>query len=149
MRVAIDTNVLAYAEGLGDATRCGQARQWLAKLPPASVIIPMQALGELQRVLVAKARVSATDARAAVLGWADAFDVVDARWTTMQAALDLCVDHQLVIWDALILATAADARCRLLLTEDMQHGFTWRGVTLVNPFVAPAHPLLAQAASDA
>ncbi len=30
-------------------------------------------------------------------------------------------------------ARAAD--CTLLLTEDMQDGFTWRGVTVRNPFV--------------
>jgi predicted nucleic acid-binding protein len=52
----------------------------------------------------------------------------------MQAALDLTVDHQILLWDALILAVSADHHCRLLLSEDLQHGFTWRGVTVVNPF---------------
>ena len=33
MRVALDTNILAYAEGLGDARRCEQARLLLAALP--------------------------------------------------------------------------------------------------------------------
>lgn len=33
MRVALDTNILAYAEGLGDARRCEQARVLLAALP--------------------------------------------------------------------------------------------------------------------
>jgi len=37
---------------------------------------------------------------------------------------------------------AADAGCRLLLSEDLQHGFTWRGVTVVNPFLSPAPELL-------
>ena len=26
--------------------------------------------------------------------------------------------------------------------EDIQHGFTWRGVTVVNPYQIPCHPLL-------
>jgi hypothetical protein len=43
----------------------------------------------------------------------------------------------------MILSAAADARCRLLLSEDLQEGFTWRGVTVVNPFRAQRHPLLA------
>ena len=32
---------------------------------------------------------------------------------------------------------------RLLLSEDLQDGFTWRGVTVANPFSASPHPLLA------
>ena len=62
----------------------------------------------------------------------------------LQAALDLHVDHQLRIWDALVLAVAAEHRCRILLSEDLQHGFTWRGVTVVNPFAAQPHPLFEQ-----
>jgi predicted nucleic acid-binding protein len=42
-----------------------------------------------------------------------------------------------------MLAAAADAGCRLLLSEDLQEGFTWRGVTVVNPFADTRHPLLA------
>ena len=61
----------------------------------------------------------------------------------MRMALDLAADHQMPIWDALILAVAADQKCRLLLSEDFQQGFTWRGVTVLNPFQTPQHALLA------
>ena len=47
------------------------------------------------------------------------------------------------VWDALILTVAADQKCRLLLSEDFQHEFTWRGVTVLNPFQEPQHALLA------
>lgn len=142
MRLALDTNILAYAEGVGDAKRCTQARLWVRRASAAKVILPSQVLGELQRVLVLKARRSASDARAAVLSWSDAFEVADSNWSTLQAALDLCADHQLAIWDSLILATAAESRCRLLPSEDLQSGFTWRGVTVVNPLRLPVDPLL-------
>jgi predicted nucleic acid-binding protein len=39
-----------------------------------------------------------------------------------------------------MLAAAAQAGCRLLLSEDMQDGFTWRGVTIRNPFAATPPP---------
>lgn len=142
MRVALDTNVLAYAEGLGDDVRCNAAMQLVAQLPVASVMLPAQTLGELTRVLTAKARRSPTAAREAVLGWADSFEVADSSWTAFQAALDLVVDHQLPMWDALILAVAAESRCRLLLSEDFQDGFTWRGVTVVDPFAVKRSPSL-------
>jgi predicted nucleic acid-binding protein len=144
MRPALDTNVLVYAEGIGDADRCRRARHWVVRAAQAQAVIPLQVLGELHRVLVVKGRRSPADARMAVIGWADSFEVVDGRWPTMQAALDLCADHQLAMWDALILATAADARCRVLLSDDLQQGFTWRGITVVNPFSEPGHPLLAR-----
>lgn len=142
MRVALDTNVLAYAEGVGDATRVAAAVALVERLPIEQILLPAQTLGELYRVLTGKAGRPPRAARAALLGWADSFDVADSTWTAFEAALDLCVDHQLQVWDALILSVAAENRCRLLLSEDLQDGFTLRGVTVVNPFGAHRHPLL-------
>jgi predicted nucleic acid-binding protein len=55
MRVALDTNILAYAEGLGDLERCTRSRELIAALPVEGVIIPAQVMGELYRVLVGQA----------------------------------------------------------------------------------------------
>ncbi|MFZ4539917.1 PIN domain-containing protein [Propionivibrio sp.] len=142
MRVALDTNILAYAEGLGDKLRCSMALQLVEQLHSAEVVLPAQTLGELSRVLTGKAKRTPSQAREAVLGWADSFEVADSTWFAFQAALDLTVDHQLPMWDALILAIAAENHCRLLLSEDFHNGFTWRGVTVANPFVEPRAPLL-------
>jgi predicted nucleic acid-binding protein len=147
LRLALDTNILAFADGLGDEARCTSARHWVGRVARADGVVPSQVLGELQRVLVVKARRSPADARTAVLSWAGAFEVAESGWDAMQAALDLCTNHQIAIWDALILSTAAEHRCRLQLSEDFQHGFTWRGVTVVNPFLTPGDPLLARLAS--
>lgn len=142
MRVAIDTNILADAEGVGDAARRDAAMDLMSRLPPESVLLPVQVMGELFRVLTGKAKCPPDVARARVLQWADSFEVADSSWTAFQSAFDLTVDHGLQIWDALILGITAENRCRMLLTEDMQHGFTWRGVTVVNPYRVPIHPLL-------
>ena len=61
----------------------------------------------------------------------------------MLAAADLATHHQLSTWDSVILSAAAESGCRLLLTEDMQEGFTWKGVTVTNPFATSKHELLA------
>jgi predicted nucleic acid-binding protein len=61
----------------------------------------------------------------------------------MATAMDLAADHGLGIWDAVILTVASQAGCRMLLSEDMQEGFTWGGVTVVNPFADQRHDLLA------
>lgn len=39
-------------------------------------------------------------------------------------------------YDALILTAAIESGCRTLLTEDLQHGRTVQGVTILNPFSA-------------
>jgi predicted nucleic acid-binding protein len=58
--------------------------------------------------------------------------------------MDLCVAHQLASWDALVLNVAAEAGARLLLTEDLKPGFSWRGVQVLNPLKQPEDPLLNQ-----
>lgn len=51
--------------------------------------------------------------------------------------MELVASHRIAFRNAGILACAALAGCRRLLSEDMNAGFTWRGVTVGNPF-APA-----------
>jgi len=142
MRVALDTNILAYAEGIGDNARHQASLDLVRNLQPSLVIIPAQCLGELFRVLTGKARQDAATAQKAVQGWADVYEAADSTWAAFQSAMNVVTSHNLQIWDALILAVAAEQRCRLLLSEDMQHEFTWRGVTVVNPYQAPKHHLL-------
>jgi predicted nucleic acid-binding protein len=58
------------------------------------------------------------------------------------SAGDLALYHQLGIWDSVILSASAAAGCRLLLSEDLQDGFTWNGVTVANPFAEEKHHLV-------
>jgi predicted nucleic acid-binding protein len=141
VRIAIDTNILAYAEGVNGAARKNATLEILEQLPHGCAVVPVQVLGELFHVLVRKAGRSAADARAAILHWSNAFAVADTSSSVLLAAADLAL-NQLSIWDAVIVCAAADADCRLLLSEDMQNGFVWKGVTVVNPFAQPRHPLL-------
>lgn len=142
MRIALDTNVLAYAEGIGDEARRSATHTLLSLLPAEIVVVPVQALGELFRVLTGKRGLTAKKARTAVLEWVDAFDTAESTQTAMLSALDMVAEHRLQIWDALILSVAVEAQCRVLLSEDFQHGFTLRGVTVVNPYAPTPHPLL-------
>ena len=145
--VALDTNVLVYAEGIAplrrDLHKPAIARDLIASLPLERVAVPAQVLGELFRVLVGKGDRSRGAARAAVTTWRDTFATPATTEATMLAAMDLAADHQLSIWDAVILAAAAETGCRLVLSEDMQEGFAWRGLTVANPFAdrgTPSHP---------
>jgi predicted nucleic acid-binding protein len=139
--IAIDTNILAYIEGIDDVDRQARARNIVRRLPGKAVVIPMQVLGELFNVLVRRGWPLAR-ARDAIFAWHDGYRTSPTTETAMIDAIDLAVDHRLRIWDSVMMSVAAESGCRLLLSEDLQNGFTWRGVTVVNPFAADRHPLL-------
>lgn len=145
MRIALDTNVLAYAIGINDPGRKRVAVELLDKLPPENTFVPVQALGELFYVLVTKARFKGLDAKAIVLKWCDQYSLVETSTAVLLAAMELSAEHHIRIWDASMLAGAASAECRLLLSEDLQDGFTWNGVTVVNPFLDAPNELLTDA----
>ena len=127
-----DTNVLIYAFAAGDP-RSARAEELLAD----GGTIGVQVLNEFTNVTRRK------------LGWAwpdvDAALVVITELTGpvrpltadihIQAVL-LARDHELAFYDALIVAAAVDAGCRVLLTEDLQHGRVLGGVTIRKPFLA-------------
>ena len=144
MRLALDTNVLAYAEGINGARMQGRALEVLSRLPVGESFLPVQALGELFNLLTRKGGRTASKAQSALQIWQDAFLLIETSRNVMTAALDLASDHQIQIWDAVMLSAASSARCRLLLSEDLQDGFTWNGVTVVNPFAVEPNPLLAE-----
>ena len=142
MKVAVDTNLLVYAEGVNGAEKKKDALEILRALPRSSVSVPIQVLGELFQVLVRKAGRTAPQARHAILTWGDAFPLADTTKSTILAAGELAATHRLGFWDAVILASAVESGCRFLLSEDLRPGFTWHGVTVTNPFATPRHPLL-------
>ena len=148
MRLALDTNVLAYAEGVNGGAAKKIALDLIARLPEDSTFIPVQALGELFHVLVRKASRPPDRARAAILSWQDAFPLIETSPAVLFAAADLATQHRLSIWDSVILSAAAAAGCRLLLSEDLQEGFIWSGVTVTNPFAKQRHELLTEQLGD-
>ncbi|MGO9209269.1 MAG: PIN domain-containing protein [Terriglobales bacterium] len=141
--MALDTNVLAYAEGVNGAAMKTVALDLVRKLPASGTFLPVQVLGELFNLLVRKAGRPASKARSAILGWRDAFALIETSEAVILSAVELAADHRLGIWDAVILSAASEAGCRLLLSEDLQEGFTWKGVTVTNPFAPLKHELLA------
>ena len=148
MRIALDTNVLVYAAGYertaGDLRKVAHARWLLNHLEPThGLYVATQAVGELFNVLTRKRGLPLHEAAETVRRVTASFDVFAATPDDYETALDLAVRNKLQIWDAVMLAAAAVARCEFLLSEDMQDGFVWRGLTIVNPFAEPLHPLLA------
>lgn len=145
-RVALDTNILAYLAGVArveaDRAKVDRCRAVVRDLAAASMIVPVQALGELF-VVLRRSGVAASKARDIIADMAETFATPASQARTALAAADLVIDHKLQFWDALIVTASAESGCALLLSEDMQHGFVTRGLTVVNPLAEPTHPKLA------
>lgn len=74
---------------------------------------------------------------------ADARAVVDAlfAWqpaspasSTFRKAWEIEDRFQLSWWDSLVIASALESGCRLLLSEDLQHGLVIENLRVANPF---------------
>lgn len=142
MKVTLDANVLVYAEGVNGPAPQQAVLQLLDRIPAEDTFVPVQVLGELFNVLVRKAKKPA-ESREAILRWHDTFATIETSPAILFAAADLASHHNLSIWDSVVFSAAAAAGCRLLLSQDMQEGFTWNGVTVANPLLKIKHHLLA------
>lgn len=145
--IALDTNVLAYAESVGRSVvpdpRETKAIDLIEGLPAEHLTIPVQVLGELFHVLTRKRRRTPAEARERIGMFMSIARTCPTTASAMASAMDLTAAHGIPSWDAVILAVAAENGCTLLLSEDFQDGFSWNGVTVANPFADRPHPLLA------
>lgn len=69
MRLALDTNILAYAEGVNGAAMKDAALAIVDRLPVDRTLVPVQVLGELFNLLVRKAGFPPHRARSSLLTW--------------------------------------------------------------------------------
>lgn len=144
MLIALDTNILVYAEKIDDEARYRSTIDLLRNLA-GRVVLPVQALGELHRVLRRKKKMEAPAVASLVERWFDFAPLAETTAPVFLQASAIVAMHGLDIWDSVILAASAEAGCNLLLSEDMQDGFVWRGVTIANPYASQLHPLLQSA----
>ncbi len=141
MRLVLDTNILAYVEGVNTTEQQLTAASLIKRIPTQSAVVPAQVIGELFNVLTRKARRPPSVARTVCADWARNYEVIPTTAAVLSDAFDLATQHRLATWDAVILAAAARADCDYLLSEDMQDGFSWRGVTIANQFGATPLPM--------
>lgn len=133
-RVFVDTNVILYADDRSAGEKRTRALSLLAELVSQSrAVISTLVLQEYFVVATRKLFVAAEIARNKVEALAQ-LDLVVVRPELILSAIDLHRLHALSFWDALIIRSAAVAGCARVFSEDMQHGATYGGVRVENPF---------------
>jgi predicted nucleic acid-binding protein len=133
-RSFFDTNVLVYADDKAAPAKQGRALALVAEHRRAGTgVVSMQVLQEYFVTVTRKLGVDAAIARRKVELLAE-FDVAAPELADILAAIDLHRLHGLSFWDALVLRTAKQSGCTVLLSEDMQDRREIDGVRIVNPF---------------
>ena len=142
--VFVDTNVLVYAVDAGAGERHVSARNWMTTLWEREIgRLSIQVLQEFYVTVTRKLRPGLTTAEAqrevrALVAWAPieiSPDVLERAWFIESR-------YGLSWWDALIVGSAQTLGCRALLTEDLQHGQQFDGLTVISPFRATPNELI-------
>ena len=142
--VFVDTNILVYSDDGRDPQKREVARLWLGHLwQQRTGRVSTQVLNEYYSVVTRKLRpaMERGDARAEVRRyqmwnpWAIDHQTVESAWS-------IEARYGLAWWDTLILASAAHAGCRFLLSEDLQHGMEVDRILVINPFKSDLSALM-------
>ena len=135
VRSFLDTNILVYTDDRGAPEKREAA---LDLVESAGVggwgVVSTQVLQEYFSVATRKLGVPADVARAKVEIFGR-LDLATTELPTILGAIDIHRLHDVNFWDALVIYTARASGCRILYTEDLQHGRRFDGLEVVNPFL--------------
>lgn len=131
----LDTNILLYSISTAAGEAAKRARA-IALLDRDDCAVSVQVL---QEFYVQATRLSRPDAiphalAAGLIGTWLRFAVQDNTVAVMQGALEIKAAHGFSYWDSAIIAAARALGCGELFSEDMSHGRSIDGVTIINPF---------------
>jgi predicted nucleic acid-binding protein len=135
IRVAIDSNILIYAEIEPDSAKGVRSADLILRTARDGVI-PAQALGEFLRFVQRRFPASFEDAIRQALLYQSVFITPPTTDAIINKASELARAHRMQLWDCVVCAASAEAGAKVLLTEDMQDGRILDGLRLMNPFVA-------------
>lgn len=129
----LDTNILLYAFLIGDPRR-ERAKAVVARGGLISVQVAQEFVdvSRRKRGWTWEHVTAALDSLREVLG--SPLALTDAM---QRSALDIAQRYGLRIYDSMIVSAAKSAGCRVLYTEDLQHGQILDGVRVENPFATP------------
>ena len=140
----LDTNILVYAtsQAAVHAAKRGAARHWVGRDDwGLSTQVLMEFYAQARQP---RHGLLPTAAQAFVQRIAARRPVVAVDKTIVLDALALRHSLYLSHWDAAVLCAAQRLGAHTVISEDMEHGRDYGGVTVVNPFM-PTRPLQTRA----
>jgi predicted nucleic acid-binding protein len=131
----VDTNILIYAVDPAEREKRSVAADLLRRMiGNRTLVLSAQSLNECYRVITDRRRMMPrADARRFVAAFVPfcsapySSEVTSLAWRIQDAV-------GFSWWDCVLVGSAVLAGCKVLLSEDMQHGHTLNGLTIMNPF---------------
>jgi predicted nucleic acid-binding protein len=134
-RSFLDTNILIYSVDRADPAKQEAALELIARhAKERTGVISTQVLQEFYSAATRKLGIEALQARQHLRDFR-VFDIVQVTPAIIEEGIDCSIHHQLSFWDGLILAAAATAKSRELISEDLSHLQKLQGITIRNPFL--------------
>ena len=130
----LDTNLLVYSVDNTAGLRHHLAQQIVDRAVDSECRLTLQALGEFCVAVTRKGMMPPADAAAQADDWLELFPTVAASAAAVRIALGMVAVGRASYWDGLLVATAAEAGCAVVLTEHMSDGSTLGGLRIHNPF---------------
>jgi predicted nucleic acid-binding protein len=141
--VSFDTNILVYATAPVAEAKADRARELMVRaMRGGTSIFLLQTFAEFCNVAIRKARVATADVERTIAAWCAVLPVQAADESDLAAALAAVRTNRFSFWDAMLWASASRAGVSHLLTEDLQDGFVFQGMTFINPFLAHNNQLI-------
>ena len=131
----LDTSVLIYSLDRDAGDRHHIAKQVLLRAPASRCLLMLQAVSEFYAAATRKRLVQPDRAAAQADDWLTLFPITTPSIASVRMAMRVAATGQVSYWDALLVATAAEAGCTSILTEDMADGTALLGIRIINPFV--------------
>ena len=135
-----DSSILIYAFDPEAGGKGERARALLGIAAHTGVgVLSFQVLQELISVMERKYRIkpSTGEMKRILTGARQDFLIVESSAELLEAALDLQERYQFPWYDSLIVAAATQARCEVVVTEDLHDGLDIDGMRIINPFKTP------------
>jgi predicted nucleic acid-binding protein len=134
-RIAIDSNILIYAELEPDSEKGTRSADIILRAARDGVI-PVQVLGEFLRFIQRRMPDAFDDAVRQASLYQSVFLTPPTTDATINKAAEMARAHHLQLWDCVVCTASGQVGAKVLLTEDMQDGRIIDGLRLMNPFVA-------------
>jgi predicted nucleic acid-binding protein len=136
-RSFFDTNVLVYLFDADSPAKQARARRLFGdQTRSGRIVLSPQVLQEFYVTVTRKlARPLPAEEALAALSQLVVLPLVAIDGGLILRAAQLHQKASLSFWDALIVQTALEGNCNLLLSEDMQHGRRFGNLAIQNPFL--------------
>jgi predicted nucleic acid-binding protein len=134
-RFSLDSNVLIYAVHREADRRHDIAIEIVDRAIDCDCVLTLQSLAEFYTAVTRKNMASPDAAMAQVHDWMNLFPRQIASDSALKSAIEAAQSGRFRFWDAMLLATAGEAGCATVVSEDMADGARLGGVRVRHPFV--------------